>query len=290
MKEHALQIVSSGHRFLEAPRWHDGQLWASDFFTKRVLKFDADGTFHCVAEIEGTPSGLGFLADGSVLVVSQDDTKLLRIDPSGAVAEYADFGSVATGRGNDLLVTPSGHAYAGNFGFAYGQEEPKAAALAHIDPAGVVTQTESSLEFPNGTALAADGTLLVAETLGSRITAFDVKDDGSLANQRVWAQLPESYHPDGIAIDSDNGVWFGNAMTTGQDAGFYRVTEGGAITDKIPVTDAWGVACAFGGPDLTTLYLTVNATDIDSFHRGESSGYIAIAEVGRSGVAAKELP
>lgn len=283
MKQHPLTIVSSNHQFLEAPRWFDGRLWASDFFAKKVLRFDSDGTAHSVAKIDGTPSGLGFLADGSVLVVSQADNTVMRIRPSGAVEEYANFGSVATNRGNDMLVTESGHAYVGNFGFSFGEEAPIKAVLAHVDPSGCVSATDSALEFPNGMGLTDGGTLLVAETLGHRISAFDVRDDGSLANQRVWAQLPDTFSPDGIAIDSDNGVWFGNAMTSGEDAGFYRVVEGGEITDRIPVTDAWGVACAFGGPDMGTLYLTVNATDIERFHRGDSTGLIATADVGRTG-------
>lgn len=284
MKKHSLQIVSKNHKFLEAPRWFDGRLWASDFFTRKVLTFEPDGTAHTVAEIEGTPSGLGFLPDGTVLVVSQADNRVMRIGPSREVEEYADFGEVATNRGNDMLVTGSGHAYIGNFGFSFGEEEPVKAVLAHIDPDGRVSGTESALDFPNGMGLAPDGTLLVAETLGHRISAFDVRDDGSIGNQRVWAQMPDTFNPDGIAVDTDGGVWFGNAMTSGEDAGFYRVVEGGSITDRIPVTDAWGVACAFGGPDMGTLYLTINATDIERFHRGESTGSIAVADVGRTGV------
>ncbi|MBV6761972.1 SMP-30/gluconolactonase/LRE family protein [Rhodococcus opacus] len=283
MKQHGLNVFSSGHQFLETPRWHDGQLWASDFFAKKVLRFHPDGSADTVAELSGAPSGLGFLGDGSVLVVSQADAKVLRIDTSGSTAEYADFSDIAGGLGNDMLVTETGHAYVGNFGFAVLQEAPKPTNLAHIDAAGKVTRVEGDVTFPNGAALTPDGSLLLAETFAHRISAFDINGDGSLTNHRVWAQLPDTYHPDGIAFDAAGGVWFGNAMTSDDDSGFYRVVEGGEITDKIPVDGAWAVACAFGGPDLETLYLTCNATSLQDFQEGRSAGYIATATVGRSG-------
>ncbi|MFE7418060.1 SMP-30/gluconolactonase/LRE family protein [Rhodococcus sp. NPDC057529] len=283
MKKHELNMFSSGHQFLETPRWHDGQLWASDFFAKKVLRFHPDGSAETVAEIAGAPSGLGFLPDGSILVVSQADNKVLQINDSGSITEYADFSAIAGGLGNDMVVTETGHAYAGNFGYAVGEEDPKPTNLAHIDPAGNVTRVDGDVTFPNGGALTPDGKLLLAETFAHRISAFDINDDGSLANHRVWAQLPETYHPDGIALDAAGGVWFGNAMTSDEDSGFYRVEEGGDITDKIAVEGAWAVACAFGGPDLETLYMTCNATSLEDFFQGRSSAYIATATVGRCG-------
>lgn len=284
MPSHTPTSFATGHRFLEALRWHDGALWASDFFSKEVLRFAADGSATTVAEIPGAPSGLGFLPDGSVLVVSQADATVLRIARDGTVTPYADFGDIAGGPGNDLLVTPDGHAYAGNFGFTIGAEDPKPTALAHIDEQGRVQRVHGDVLFPNGMALAPDGVLLLAETFRHRISAFDVAADGSLSGLRVWAQLADSFHPDGIALDSDGGVWFGNALTTGDDSGFYRVVEFGEITDVVPVRGAQAVACAFGGDDLATLYMTCNDTTLEDFVQGRSSASIAVADVGRRGV------
>ncbi|MGI5219232.1 SMP-30/gluconolactonase/LRE family protein [Nocardia sp. CA-290969] len=289
MREHALEVFATGHQFLEAPRWHAGRLWASDFFAERVLRFDESGAAETVAEVAGSPSGLGFLADGSILVVSRLDAKVLRIDTAGALSEYADLSDIAGGPANDMLVTPSGHAYVGNFGFSAG-DDPKPTSLAHIDPNRVVSRVEGDVGFPNGMALTDDNRLLVAETLTHRITAFDIAADGSLTRPHLWAQLPDTYQPDGIAYDTDRGVWFGNAMTVTADAGFYRVEEGGEITDKIPVAGAWAVACAFGGPHCSTLYLTCNATDEESFRNSSSAGYIATARVGRAGFASEHDP
>jgi sugar lactone lactonase YvrE len=283
MKLHTLTEFASGHQFLEGLRWHDGTLWASDFFSKEVLTFSPDGTATTVAEIPGAPSGLGFLADGSTLVVSQADTTIVRIAPGGTVSTYADFSSIAGGPGNDMLVTTDGHAYVGNFGFTIGAEDPKPTALAHVDPHGELHSIEGDVLFPNGMAIAPDRTLLLAETFRHRITAYDVEPDGSLSNQRVWVQLDEMFHPDGIALDGDGGVWFGNALTTGDDSGFYRVVEGGEITDKVPVTGAQAIACVFGGDDLTTLFMSCNATTLEEFVQGQSKAVIATAEVGRRG-------
>ena len=283
MKLHSLTEFASGHQFLEGLRWHDGTLWVSDFFSKKVLTFAADGTATTVAEIPGSPSGLGFLADGSTLVVSQADATVTRIAPDGVLSTYADFSSIAGGPGNDLLVTADGHGYAGNFGFAIGAEDPKPTALAHIEPDGTVHRVEGELLFPNVMALTGDGRLLVAETFRHRISAYDIAPDGSPTDQRTWAQLPEAYNPDGIALDSDGGVWFGNALTMGEDSGFYRVVEGGEITDKVPVTGAQATACAFGGADLGTLYMSCNITTVEEFLQGQSKAVVAAAVVGRNG-------
>ncbi|MBW0102656.1 SMP-30/gluconolactonase/LRE family protein [Pseudonocardia sp. KRD291] len=284
MKLHTLTEFASGHRFLEGLRWHDGALWASDFFSRKVLTFAPDGDATTVAEIPGAPSGLGFLPDGTALVVSQADATVLRIGPGGALDTYAELGDIAGGPGNDMLVTAAGHAYVGNFGFTIGTDDPRPTALAHIDPRGAVSRVEGQVLFPNGMALTPDGVLLLAETFLHRITAFDVAADGSLSNQRVWAQLAESFMPDGIALDADGGVWFGNALTMGDDSGFYRVLEGGELTDKVPVTGAQAVACTFGGDDLGTLYMSCNATTLEEFVQGRSTAVIATADVGRCGV------
>ncbi|GEL22893.1 gluconolactonase [Pseudonocardia sulfidoxydans NBRC 16205] len=284
MMLHRLTELASGHRFLEGLRWHESALWASDFFAGTVLTFAPDGVATTVAEVPGAPSGLGFLPDGTPLVVSQADATVQRIGPDGSLSIYADFSPLAGGPGNDLLVAPDGHAYVGNFGFAVGTEEPKPTALAHIDPLGAVHRVDGEVLFPNGMALAADGRLLLAETFLHRITAYDRATDGTLSNQQVWAQLPETFMPDGIALDTDGGVWFGNALTTGDDAGFFRVVEGGELTDKVPVTGAQAVACAFGGDDLATLYMSCNATTLEEFVQGQSKGAIATASVGRTGL------
>jgi sugar lactone lactonase YvrE len=284
MKQHQMTEFSSGHGFLEAPRWRDGKLWLSDFFRRHVITIGSDATIQKVVDVENSPSGLGFLDDGSVLIVSQHDKKVLRLAAGGAVSEYADISGVAGGIANDMLVTPSGDAYVGNFGFDLGSEDPKPTRLAHVSPQGTVTEVPGDVMFPNGIGLSPGGeSLLLAETFGHRISTYDVQNDGSLTNHRGWAELAESVSPDGITVDSDGGVWFANALTEGPESGFYRVEERGEITDVILVPDAWAVACTFGGPDNDILYLVCNATTLADFAEQRSHGMVRTANVGRRG-------
>jgi len=285
MKQHTTTDLSDGHGFLEAPRWHDGKLWLSDFFRKHVLTISDDGTVEKVLDVEDSPSGLGFLSDGSMLVVSQHDRTVLRHAADGSVSVHADISEVAGGIANDMLVTESGDAYVSNFGFDLGHEDPRTTHLAHVRPDGTVAAVPADVLFPNGMGVLPGGsTLVLSETLAHRISAFTIADDGSLTNHRVWAELPETLNPDGMAVDSDGGVWIANALTEGPESGFYRVEEGGEITDVIYVPDAWGVACAFGAADKDVLYLVCNATTLERFGQGDSRGMVRTAHVGRRGV------
>ncbi|MFC8381716.1 SMP-30/gluconolactonase/LRE family protein [Nocardia sp. NPDC057272] len=287
MKYHDMTEFSSGHQFLEAPRWHDGKLWLSDFFAQRVITVDGDGTVDEIVAIDDSPSGLGFLPDGSVLVVTMHGKKVLRITPDRAVSEYADISAFTGGAANDMLVTDSGNAYIGNFGFdVLGGEEPAPTRLVRIAPDGAVDAVPGDVLCPNGLGLTPDGsTLVVAETFARRITAYDVHDDGTLSGARIWAELPEGFSPDGLAVDADGGVWVANVFVGAPESGFYRVEEGGTITDAILVPDAWAVACAFGGPDLDVLYLVCNATSLAEFAEGRSRGFVRTARVGRHGAS-----
>lgn len=284
MKQHESQEISAGHGFLESPRWHDGKLWLSDFFRQHVITLD-EGTIEEKLKVDDSPSGLGFLADGSFLVVTMQGMKVLRVAPDGQITEHADLSSIAVGAANDMLVTSSGDAYVGNFGFDVGAgEEPRATHLAHVSPDGTVRPVVGDVTCPNGMGILPDGrTLVVAETFAQRISAFDLADNGSLTNYRAWAELPEGFNPDGLCVDADGGVWFANVFDDGPDGSFYRVEEGGEITDTIPADGTWAVACAFGGPDKSTLYLVCNTTSLEDFFQGISEGSVRSAEVGRRG-------
>ena len=277
--------LSTGHQLLECPRWHGGSLWLSDFFSKEVMTFDVSGNRTVVTRVEGMPAGLGFLPDGTPLVVSQDENRIYRILPDGGLELHADYSHLATGDGNDMLVDARGNAYVGNFGFRPGLEEPRTAVVALVTPDGSVRVAASDLWFPNGTVLMPDGkSLLIAESFGHRITAFDIGTDGVLVNRRVWAQLPDTHAPDGIALDTDGGCWFGNPMSD-THSGFFRVEEGGEITDEVPTPGTWAIACAFGGNDLSTFFMTCANTTLEDHAQHKSSSYLATAYVKRTGVS-----
>ena len=261
-----VQLVADGFSFLESPRWHDGRLWLSDFYTGRVLTVGAGGRTDTVAEVPEQPSGLGWLPDGRLLVVSMRDRRLLRLEPSGELAEHADLSGLATGHVNDMVVDAAGRAYVGNFGFdLMAGEGIRAASLVRVDPDGSVEAVAEDLLFPNGCVLLPDATLVVAETFGRRLTAFAVGVDGALQDRRTWASFGPPAEgpdlrtfraagpgaPDGLCADEEGAVWVADAM----GARVLRVREGGEVVEEISTGPLGVFACMLGGEDRRTLYL-----------------------------------
>lgn len=273
--------VLSGFHFLEAPRWRDERIWFSDFYGHRVYSAREDGSdLRAEATVDQQPSGLAWLPDGRLLIVSMVDRKLLRREPDGTLVTHADLGRLATGHLNDIVVTADGRAYVGNFGFdLMNGADLRPAALHRVDPDGTVTEAAPELLFPNGSAITPDNTLLVNETFGNRIAAFDIAADGTLVNHRVWAEFAPPptdramaqvladvrVAPDGGCLDAEGAMWIADA--TG--ARLLRVTEGGTVTDEVrPGTNVY--ACALGGPDGRTLFACA-APDFDAMARAAAT-------------------
>jgi sugar lactone lactonase YvrE len=272
-----LQPFVSGLGFAEAPRWHGGSLWFVDYFQGGVFRSDENGRAERVASVPGTPGGLGFLPDGTPLVVSQRDFKLLRIAQDGSTSEYADLSAHARGAANELLVDGKGRAYVGHHGFDFfNKAPPQPSSLMLVDTDGSVRVVAEDLTFPNGTALSEDGrTMIVAESFARRLTAFEVANDGSLSGRRVFANVGE-HTPDGICMDAEGAVWLGSPMT----GSFVRVREGGEILDTIGLPDGrWGVACVLGGEDRRTLFCVSAATTPETMPKGESDAFIETVRV-----------
>ena len=183
--------IVSGLGFAEAPRWHDGHIWFVDFFSKAVERCTMEGKRERVAAVEGMPGGLGFLPDGTPLVVSQREFRIYRIGASGELTLHADLSQHCRGAANEMFVDPQGRAWVGHHGFDFfGGGEPRPASLLRVDRDGSVTVAAEDLVFPNGTALLPDGrTLVVAESFANRLTAFDIAPDGTLSNRRIWAPI-----------------------------------------------------------------------------------------------------
>ncbi|GMQ85905.1 MAG: SMP-30/gluconolactonase/LRE family protein [Acidimicrobiia bacterium] len=276
MSVHATRVVASGLSFTECPRWHDGLLWFSDMGApRRVATIDPTGHIETVVHVPNAPGGLGFLDDGSLLVVSMEDRRLLRFD-QGRLEEVADLSGIATWHANDLVVDVLGRAYVSNFGFDFlGGAPPIDATLAVVAPSGEVSAVADGIEFANGMVITPDGrTLIVAETLGGRLTAFDRAPDGALSGRRIFCELPD-FSPDGICLDAEGAVWAGSIF----HSEFVRVLEGGEVTDRVPVPGKWAVACMLGGRQRTTLYLCTVATSMAEMLEGKSEGFIETTEV-----------
>jgi sugar lactone lactonase YvrE len=261
----AVTAVVTGLSYLEGPRWHDGRIWFSDLYTLQVLSAHEDGAdLRVEADVPHQPSGLGWLPDGRLLVVSMRDRTILRREFDGRLVTHADLGRHARGHLNDMVVDARGSAFVGNFGFDLMAGAPiEPAALHRVDPDGTVTEAATDLWFPNGSVITPQGVLLVNETFGNRVTAFDVTEDGRLANRRVWAEFgPLPTEPrledalpqvvlaaDGACLDAEGALWIADA-TGGR---LLRVVEGGKITDELRLGTSV-FACALGGSDGMTLF------------------------------------
>ncbi|WP_336367586.1 SMP-30/gluconolactonase/LRE family protein [Marinobacter sp. C2H3] len=263
-----LAQLTDGGCFFEGPRWHDGRWWVSDFYRHGVFTVTPEGRMDRVLDMPEQSSGLGWLPDGSLLVVSMLDHTVLRWHPELGLSTYADIGEYATGHLNDLVVSAEGTAWVGNFGFdLMGGADVAPATLVRIDTDGTVSPAADDLWFPNGMVITPDGgTLVVGETFGNAMTAFTIGADGSLTDRRPWAAFGPrpalgsrrdmlaqlSVGPDGCCLDAEGQIWIADAF----NQRCIRVAEGGAITQEIRAPEGQGVfACMLGGDDGRTLLL-----------------------------------
>lgn len=252
----ATDIVISGIRFPEGNRWHDGRLWYSDMHTGEVFSVDPSSTDgpRLEATVDGQSSGLGWLADGRLIISSMESRTVVAVDPDGSTSVFADLSTIESSLVNDLVVdAQTGRTYIGAFGYdLYAGEELRPGPLYVIDPDGSVRLAAEGLVFPNSAnILPGTRTLVVSETWGGRLSAFDIEDDGSLTGRREWAALPGGVTPDGSTVDRDGAIWV-CSVDTGE---FLRVVEGGEVTDRIDAPGDCAIDCALGGEDGRTLYL-----------------------------------
>ena len=272
------KTLIGGLSFTECPRWHDGRLYFSDFYTRRVFAVAPDGAKEIIAEVPGQPSGLGFLPDGRMLIVSMRDRKIMLRELDASLVEYADLSGLAPWYLNDMLVDHQGRAWVGSFGFdLMGGAKVTTANLICVDPDGCAQVAADGLGFPNGMVLTPSGsTLIVAETTMNRLTAFELAA-GVVSRQWTWAAFGDpptstdfaelfrqvNVAPDGICLDAEGAIWVADA----RNGRLLRVAEGGGVLEELK-TDGLGVfACMLGGTDGRTLFMSVAPT----FHEAEAS-------------------
>ncbi len=249
MKTHTSKIVidkARGLRFTESPRWHDGRLWFLDIHDKRIKTADLSGRVETALELPFIPNALGFRRDGSLLVGDAMQRQIHRWDGE-ALQPLADLSGITTFCLSDGIVDAQDRMYVGDIGYNFFDPANKpvdTCVIACVDPDGRVRVVARDLSFPNGMVITPDGqTLIVAETMGHRLTAFDIQADGSLANRRLYAQLPEDLSPDGMALDAEGAVWLANPE--GQ-FGALRVREGGEIVERVELDTSAMRSCSAG--------------------------------------------
>ncbi|HEX6229237.1 MAG TPA: SMP-30/gluconolactonase/LRE family protein [Solirubrobacterales bacterium] len=267
-----LTKLFGGGTFFEAPRWHEGRWWVSDFYTGggRVLAIDPEGTIEREIRLQ-QPSGLGWLPDGDLLAVSMTGHSLWRLGADGEPREYADLSEFSRGEANDMCVDSEGRAWVDSFGYdLYAGDPARGATLMRVDPDGSVVAAAEDLYFPNSITIPPPGdTLIVAETIAARLTAFTIAPDGSLSARRVYAQIAPSpplaeidaqysnvdYGPDGCTLDAEGCIWAGDSLHTR----CARIAPGGEILEQIPAPEEGSAiyAAMLGGEDGRTLLMCV---------------------------------
>ena len=291
----AVRILAEGIYFGEAPRWREGRLWLSDFYASRVYSLGLNGDLRTELQTEGRTSGLGWMPDGSLLVVRMELRELWRRWPDGRFERHADLTGYSAHLCNDMVVDAQGRAYVGNFGFDLD------AAMADRGPAGVIAdhpttvlalvQPDGSVSdaapgerfsFPNGMVITPGGsTLIVAETLAGRLAALDIAADGTLSNRSEWAQtLPRI--PDGICLDASGAVWIANPLAPE----CALIAPGGEVLQVIETLGLNCYACMLGGPEGRHLFMAVApSSDAETAARAPL-GKVLVAEVavGRAGL------
>jgi sugar lactone lactonase YvrE len=245
-----LQTLITGIVFGESPRWHDDRLWFSDWGAQEVVAVNLEGKSEVIVRMPSFPFCIDWLPDGRLLIVSARDRLLLRREPDGSLVTHADLSSLSDHPWNDIVVDGRGNAYIGNTGFDFPGGEFAPGILALVTPGGSVRQVADGVAFPNGIVVTPDNsTLILAESYGNRLTAFDIAADGSLSNQRVWADLDGGV-PDGICLDAESAVWYGDVP----NKRCVRVREGGEVLQTIDL-DRGCFACMLGGLDRKTLFM-----------------------------------
>jgi sugar lactone lactonase YvrE len=245
------RVLLTGLAIGESPRWHEDRLWFANWGTQEIVRLDLDGKSEVVAQVPTTlPYSIDWLPDGSLLVVSGREALVLRQEPGGPLVTHADLTSLGPVF-NEIVVDGRGYTYVNG-----GGSDPTAGAafapgiVALVTPDGSVRQVADGIEFGNGMAVTPDNsTLIVAESYGHRLTAFDIGAGGGLSNRRVWADLGAGV-PDGICIDAENAVWY--ADVPGRCC--VRVREGGAVLQAIEM-DRGCFACMLGAADGRTLFM-----------------------------------
>ena len=243
------RVVVAGRGLVEAPRWHDGRLYFSDWTAGEIVAVDDAGRTEVVARVRSLPLCSAFLPDGRLLIVSSAEGRLLRREPDGSLVTHAELGAPGW---NDIVADGRGNAYVNSVGYDMtAGEAPRPGHVVLATADGAVRRVAEDLAFPNGMAVTADNaTLVVAESHGERLTAFDVGGDGGLTGRRVFAELEEA--PDGICTDAEGAVWY--ATVPGRRC--VRVADGGRVLETVEL-DRGGFACVLGGPDRRTLFATV---------------------------------
>lgn len=273
-----VHTLMSGLAFGESPRWHEGRLWFSNWVAQEIVAVDLEGRSQVVVRVpfESFPFSIAWLPDGRLLIVSASDRPLLRREPNGSLTAHADLDGLEVGGWNEIVVDGRGNIYINGVT----RDKPAQGIVALVAPDGLARRVAEGFAFPNGMAVTPDNsTLIVAESFGKKLTAFEISADGGLGKRRVWADLGNGV-PDGICLDAEGALWYGDVP----NKRCARVREGGEELQSIAL-DRGCFACALGGADRRTLFmLTAEWRGFDSMTDQPRAGQVQTVRAPAPGV------
>jgi sugar lactone lactonase YvrE len=266
-------VVMDGVAFPESPRWHDGRLWFSDWMAQEVIAVSSEGESDVIAHVDAFPFSIDWLPDGPMLITA--GSLILRLEPDGSLATHADLGELTEFGWNEIVVDGQGNAFVNGAGFdLMGGGEFAPGGVAVLRPDGSAERLAEDIAFPNGMAITPDeSTLIVADSYGKELVAFDLAEDGGLSNRRTWADLGEGV-PDGICMDAEGAVWYADVP----NRRCVRVAEGGDVLDQVDV-DRGCFACMLGGEDRATLFIAAQEWNgAEAIGTGPRTGQVLTVE------------
>lgn len=273
------QVLIDGLAFGESPRWHEGRLWVADWGAQQVVAVDLEGKREVIARVgfPSFPMCMDWLPDGRLLVVSAREGHLLSLEQDGTLLTHADLSGLSE-KGhpwNEIVVDGRGNVYLNNQGFDFPGGEFAPGTIALLEANGSAREVAEGIAFPNGMAVSPDNsTLIVAESYGKRLTAFEIAADGGLSHRRVWADL-DSGVPDGICMDAEGAIWYGDVP----NKRCVRVRDGGEVLQTIEL-DRGCFACMLGGRDRRTLFMVVTEwRGTEHMNDGSRTGEVLTVEV-----------
>ncbi|HET6755977.1 MAG TPA: SMP-30/gluconolactonase/LRE family protein [Jiangellaceae bacterium] len=247
------RVLLGGLAMPESPRWHNGRLWFSNWGAGEIVAVDLDGNSEVVGRgPEGMGWAVNWLPDNRMLITGSE---LVRVEPDGSRLRHADLSHLSPYGWSEITVDGRGNIYVNTINFDFADFDAVLASgqapgkIALVTPDGDVCEVATEIAFPNGMVITSDNkTLIVAESFAARLSAFDVAENGTLSNRRVWA---DGVGPDGICLDTDGCIWASSGAMINDCA---RIREHGEVLETIEL-DRPCFAAMLGGPDRRTLFM-----------------------------------
>ena len=249
------QLLIAGYDSPEGPAFdRAGNLFFVNWLSSSIVRLTPDGQAEEWYNTGGIPAGLAFHRDGSLWVTDEGDDihGVIRLSPARERTVMADsYAGRPLNGANDLVFAADGTLYFSD-PWRSSLDNP-IGGFYRLFPDGRLEQLDTGLAFPNGVALAADGSAAyLAETWHNRVLRYPIAPDGTVGPRQEWARLTGEPGPDGMAFDAEGFLYVAHYAGGRVDI----IAPDGSVVDAIRVPGRNPTNVAFGGADGRTLVVT----------------------------------